>query len=131
MLIEAKSSSLVVHYRQAPHCEKAVRALVAALAAEDRGAEVLPALMAFELRPRGVDKGQALRRLMHLPPFAGRLPVFAGDDVTDEAAIAAARALGGVGLHVAQDFAAGAASVRAWLAASAASLQGETGHGRD
>ena len=52
--------------------------------------ELLPAHMLWEVRPRGADKGTAVRRLMDRAPFAGRLPVFIGDDVTDEDGIAAA-----------------------------------------
>ena len=81
--------------------------------------ELLPAQMLWEVRPRGVDKGTAVRRLMARPPFAGRLPVFVGDDVTDEDGIAAAQALGGVGLRVPEVFG-DAAGVRAWLEATAA-----------
>jgi trehalose 6-phosphate phosphatase len=51
---------------------------------------------------------------MDRSPFRGRLPVFIGDDVTDEDGIAAAVALGGVGLRV-QDVFGDAAGVRAWL----------------
>jgi len=53
---------------------------------------------------------------MEAPPFAGRIPVAIGDDVTDEDAIAAARARGGFGLRVGEAFG-GPAEVRAWLAA--------------
>jgi trehalose 6-phosphate phosphatase len=70
------------------------------------------------VRPRGADKGKAIRALMDRAPFVGRLPVFVGDDVTDEDAIAAAEAMGGVGLRV-QDAFVDAAGVRAWLQAIA------------
>jgi trehalose 6-phosphate phosphatase len=70
------------------------------------------------VRPRGADKGKAVAALMDHAPFRGRLPVFLGDDVTDEDAIAAAAAMGGVGLRV-QDAFGDAAGVRAWLQAIA------------
>ena len=120
--IEVKHHGLVVHFRQAPDHEAAtVTFLAGLLAAGDRGFEILPARRAFELRPRGVGKGNALRRLMETAPFAGRVPVFVGDDVTDEEAIAAAHALGGRGLHVGRDFGASPAAVRAWVARAAES----------
>jgi trehalose 6-phosphate phosphatase len=56
---------------------------------------------------------------MARPPFAGRLPLFVGDDVTDEDAIAAARALGGIGLKVDEAFGT-PQGVRDWLAQEAA-----------
>jgi trehalose 6-phosphate phosphatase len=115
IVIDEKLASIAVHYRQAPEREDAVRALVHRIAAEDSEFEVLPARMAFEIRPRGADKGTALRRFLQTPPFHGRRPVFVGDDVTDEDGILAARAAGGLGLHVARDFAGQPANVRRWL----------------
>ena len=73
--------------------------------------------MAWEIRPRGADKGSAVQAIMALPAFAGRLPVFIGDDVTDEDGMRPARAMGGAGLFVPSVFG-DAASVRAWLARS-------------
>ena len=115
---EPKAHGFVLHYRGAPHCAAAFHdALAALLAGADGGADfvVLAAKMAWEIRPRGVDKGSAVRALMAQPPFAGRTPIFVGDDVTDEDGIAAAESLGGVGLRVGTDFA-DAAAVRTWLA---------------
>jgi len=76
----------------------------------------MPALMAWELRARGTDKGTAVRALMAQPAFAGRRPLFIGDDATDWHGILAARALGGWGYRVDHQFR-DAAGVRAWLAA--------------
>ena len=70
--------------------------------------------MALELRPDGVDKGQAVRRVMEEMPFRGRLPVFVGDDVTDMDGVLAARELGGAGWLIPDDFP-DAASFREWL----------------
>ncbi|HAQ87243.1 MAG TPA: trehalose-phosphatase, partial [Pseudomonas sp.] len=39
----------------------------------------------FELKPRGASKGEVIRTFMQEAPFAGRTPVFIGDDLTDEA----------------------------------------------
>jgi trehalose 6-phosphate phosphatase len=69
----------------------------------------------MEIRPRKVDKGWAVERLMRDPPFMGRTPVFIGDDATDEDGFEAARSHGGYGLNVHRYFPSGAASVRDWL----------------
>jgi hypothetical protein len=53
--------------------------------------------------------------------FAGRLPSFIGDGVTDEDGKHVARATGGTGLRV-PDLFADAVGVRSWLAAAAAAL---------
>ncbi len=117
VLIEEKDISLVIHYRQAPQAGEHLRAIAERLIAES-GPDVvlLPAHMAFELRPRGSGKDFALAWFMKHAPFAGREPVFIGDDVTDEPAIALANELGGAGLHVARDFGGNPQQVRDWLA---------------
>ena len=71
--------------------------------------------MAWEIKPAGVDKGYAVSLLMEAAPFAGRKPVFVGDDVTDEDAIKAAVRLGGVGFRIGTDFPTPAV-FRSWLA---------------
>jgi trehalose 6-phosphate phosphatase len=58
-----------------------------------------------------------VRRLMKTPPFAGRKPVYVGDDVTDEPAITAAQEAGGLGLHVDRDFNGQPDQVRRWVKA--------------
>lgn len=124
--LEEKSIGFVVHYRQAPEAGPAIEAFMTDLVAPaEGGAELLPALMAFEVRAAGVGKGHAVRHLMAEPPFAGRVPVFIGDDVTDEEGMAEAEAQGGRGLHVARVFGGRPAEVRAWLALMADLLERE------
>jgi trehalose 6-phosphate phosphatase len=115
LLVEEKEFSLVLHYRRAPEHEEELRNLVHQLLADSDDATLLPAHCAFELKPRGGNKGDALAGFMAMAPFAGRRPIFIGDDVTDEPAIAKANELGGAGLHVKQDFAGSTEAVRDWL----------------
>jgi len=122
--VEEKTQSVAVHYRQAPEWEDDVKRLAATIVERDpTHFEILPAKMAVEIRARGASKGAVVDALMRSPPFAGRVPVFVGDDVTDEAGIVAARALGGHGLHVADAFDGQPSHVRAWLAQGAAALR--------
>ena len=117
--LERKERGFVLHYRAAPEAGPELGSRLAEMVAEQAASFALkPASMAWEVRPRGVDKGTAVRELMRLPPFAGRRPVFIGDDVTDEDGIRAARELGGAGYRVPEIFG-DAAGVRAWLASSA------------
>ncbi|MCS6879274.1 MAG: trehalose-phosphatase [Geminicoccaceae bacterium] len=113
-LLERKRAGFAVHARLAPEALAEIGRLLAGLVAEDPRFELLPAAMAFEVRPRGVDKGGALRSLMKEPPFVGRRPLFVGDDVTDLDAIAAARALGGWGFRMGEAVAT-PADLRSWL----------------
>jgi trehalose 6-phosphate phosphatase len=117
VIVETKPHGLALHYRAAPEMQDATRAaLLDLLRGHDEAFALMPAHMAFEIRPRAATKGRAVQALMQAAPFRGRRPVFVGDDVTDEDGMAAARDLGGLGLHVGRDFRGGPAEVRAWLA---------------
>ncbi len=113
-LLERKARGFVLHFRQAPEAGPVFRARLEALMQSWPQHVVMPALMAWEIKPAGIDKGSAVEALMRRAPFAGRVPVFVGDDVTDEDGMAVARAMGGLGLRV-QDHFTDAAGVRAWL----------------
>jgi trehalose 6-phosphate phosphatase len=117
-MLEPKSRGFVVHYRLAPSSGAVLEEGLRDLLRADPRFELLPAAMAWEIRPRGVDKGRALKTLMTLPPFAGLLPLFIGDDVTDDDAVLAALALGGAGLKVDTTFGT-PGGVRAWLGRAA------------
>jgi trehalose 6-phosphate phosphatase len=99
LLTEDKGSAVALHYRLAPEraaeCIAAMRALATA-----PELEIILGRMVVEARPRGASKGGALRRLAAHPPFAERLPVFVGDDITDEDGFRAAAELGGCGVKV-------------------------------
>lgn len=100
-LVEEKEISLAVHYRQAPQLGDAIAALRGTLADElPVEWELLEGDHVLEIRPAGLDKGAAIRAFMGEPPFAGRTPVFVGDDVTDEAGFRVVNELGGVSVKV-------------------------------
>ena len=117
-LLEEKQFGYALHWRRAPHWRDALVATAGRLTADQTALILLPAHAALEIRLRGADKATALARFMAEAPFAGRAPVFIGDDITDEPAIAWAEAHGGCGLHVARDFSGSPEAVRAWLAMS-------------
>jgi len=122
--IEEKTFNIVVHYRQAPSRREDIHAFLRALVDKaGDGFEILPARMAFEIRHRALNKGSAVKAFMARPLFAGRAPVFVGDDTTDEDGFRAAEALGGIRVDVRADFAGESAHVRAWLATFALQLQ--------
>ena len=97
--IEDKRYAIAVHFRHAPDAEGAVTQLTRSLAGS-LGLELQPGCKVVDLRLPGPDKGDALRAFCAEPPFAGRRPVFVGDDLTDEAGFAAARELRGFGVVV-------------------------------
>jgi trehalose 6-phosphate phosphatase len=118
-LVEHKRHGFVVHYRLAPEAAGPARDLLETLVAGNDAFTLMPARMAWEVKPRAVSKATAVTALMARAPFAGRVPVFIGDDVTDEAGMAAARAAGGHGLRL-QDAFGTPAELHLWLAALAA-----------
>jgi trehalose 6-phosphate phosphatase len=120
-LLEHKANGFVLHYRAAPALGPVLHEAMAALVDGSDRFVMVAARKAWELRPHGADKGTAVQALMRRAPFAGRVPVFVGDDVTDEDGMAAARQLGGVGLRVADAFGS-PAGVRAWLRAAQAGI---------
>jgi trehalose 6-phosphate phosphatase len=124
VLLEEKPYGFVLHYRRMPDAGPALgRALEALLDGEAGPFAIFPAAMAWEVRPRGVTKADAVRTLLGAPPFAGRVPLFIGDDATDEDGIRAAREAGGFGFRVQETFG-DAAGVRDWLARLAATPEG-------
>jgi len=101
LLLEMKSAGLAVHYRAAPQHAAVVEAATQQAVADQGGAFVLqPGKMVFEIKPKGVDKGRAIRRYMETAPFAGRTPVFVGDDLTDEKGFAVINELGGLAIKI-------------------------------
>lgn len=101
MLLEIKGAALALHYRNAPLAEPVAREATQRLVAEHADAYTLqPGKMVYEIKPKNVDKGRALTAFLDEPPFAGRMPVFAGDDLTDEKGFAVVNACGGLSIKV-------------------------------
>ena len=130
LLVEAKNTGLALHYRQAPHLAPLCEQTLTRVLNDVPGAELLRGKCVLEIKPAGPSKGRAIADFMCRPPFAGRVPLFMGDDVTDEAGFAAVQVLGGLGVKVgegatqAQARIGTPADVRAWLRASAQALAG-------
>jgi trehalose 6-phosphate phosphatase len=90
ILLEDKGYSLALHYRLAPHAEKAIYEAVSLIRADLPNApiEVLPGKSVCEIKHAGFTKATGVRELMTHAPFRGRRPIFIGDDVTDETVFA-------------------------------------------
>jgi len=120
LVIEDKGAAIAVHYRGAPQRAPEIEAAMRC-ALNGHSLEMISGKFVFELRPRGINKGTAVGALMATAPFSGRLPIFVGDDTTDEDGIAVAQALGGFGIKVGEGRSAARyrlpdpAAVRGWL----------------
>src|SRR6202789_816414 len=102
ILLEDKGYSLALHYRLAPHAEKAIYEAVSLIRADlpNAAIEVLPGKCVCEIKQAGFDKATGVRELMNHEPFRGRRPIFIGDDVTDESVFAIMPDLGGLAFSV-------------------------------
>jgi trehalose 6-phosphate phosphatase len=102
ILLEDKGYSLALHYRLAPHAEKAIYEAVSLIRADLPNApiEVLPGKCVCEIKHSGFTKATGVLELMTHEPFRGRRPIFIGDDVTDETVFAIMPDLGGLAFSV-------------------------------
>jgi trehalose 6-phosphate phosphatase len=101
VLLEDKGASLALHYRHAPSLAARCHALVRRAAQASNGAlAAVAGKMVIELMPRSAGKGRAIAEFLADAPFRGRVPVFIGDDTTDEDGFAAVNPLSGVSVHV-------------------------------
>lgn len=99
--LEDKGMTLAVHYRAVPRSGGVLsRALHRLLAREGEGIALCRGKMVLELRDARYTKASAVEAFLQRPPFAGRLPVFVGDDITDEDGFAAVERHGGIAMPV-------------------------------
>jgi trehalose 6-phosphate phosphatase len=101
LVFEHKGYSMALHYRLAPRLGGAAHAVVKEAARTvGEGVEVQRGKMVAELKLAGHDKGRAIDAFMREKPFAGRLPVFLGDDLTDEDGFRVVDRLGGHSIKI-------------------------------
>lgn len=96
---EDKPHGAALHFRSNPSLEGKGLAFAEHFASE-HGLQVKRGKCVIELVASGADKAAAVRNIMQAAPFHGALPVFVGDDVTDEDGMRAAAELGGFGIAV-------------------------------
>jgi trehalose 6-phosphate phosphatase len=121
LLVERKSKSVALHYRLAPALGPACRAAVEAALATAPGFALLDGKRVYEIRSPLADKGHAIAAFMAEAPFAGRRPVFAGDDATDEEGFELVNRQGGFSIKIGPGASAASyrlespSDLRAWL----------------
>ena len=123
-LVEDKGAAIALHWRQAPEAAGALTGFATGALARLPGYRLQAGDHVVELRPAQADKGDAIAAFLDEPPFFGRHPVFAGDDLTDEHGFDLVNDRGGLSVLVgarqhssARHGLAGPADVRAWLGA--------------
>ena len=101
LLLEHKRGGVSLHYRRAPELEPECRELVTrVMAGIGDSFRLIAGKMVFEIAPGAYDKGVAIRTFLENPPFAGRVPVFLGDDVTDEDGFRVVNELAGTSIRI-------------------------------
>jgi trehalose 6-phosphate phosphatase len=124
-IAERKGPNLALHWRAAPDAQDALRMFAASALRSLPGYRAQAGDQVLELRPGGTspDKGSAVEAFLAQAPFAGRTPVFVGDDLTDEHAFDVVNARNGMSIlvgartdSVARWHLPDPAAVRAWIA---------------
>ncbi len=100
-IVEDKNQSVAVHWRLAPQAEQPIRDLLEEMsAALGEDFRIQWGKSVAEILPVGFHKVGAIDVLMDMAPFAGRMPVVFGDDVTDEDAFRIVNARQGYSVKV-------------------------------
>lgn len=130
--VEDKGTCMALHFREAPAIAAAVADAANRIVDGLSGYDVQPGNRVVEIKPAGMDKGRAVAAFLAEPPFAGRVPVYVGDDLTDEHAFTTVNARGGISIRVgdraptrARCTLSDPAAVDAWLQRVLASFGGE------
>jgi trehalose 6-phosphate phosphatase len=124
IILEDKGYSVALHYRLAPNFERTIYDAVSAIRADlpEAPIEVLPGKSVCEIKHSGFTKASGVTELMKHEPFAGRQPIFIGDDVTDETVFAIMPTMNGISISVSRHargvdgYFESPSDVRAWLA---------------
>jgi trehalose 6-phosphate phosphatase len=99
--VERKGLSTAFHYRDAVELAPELRALLeTAVAPVEDTLHLLDSHLCYDVRARHANKGKVVERFLAAPPFAGRVPVYVGDDWTDEDGFTAALAGNGRAIRV-------------------------------
>lgn len=98
--LENKQQAVALHCRGSSGEWQQLHEAAIAVIAHLPGYELQAGRRVLEFKPEGMDKGRAVAELLQHEPFAGRLPVYAGDDLTDEHAFDAVNRAHGLSIRV-------------------------------
>ncbi|SER38840.1 trehalose 6-phosphatase [Faunimonas pinastri] len=121
VMVEDKGAAIVLHYRLVPDQKERVEEIAESVTKDLGELHSVPGHFISEIRQRGISKAEAVVALGLQEPFAGRIPVFVGDDRTDEDGFRGAALNGGFGVKVGEGATAAKyrladpSAVHAWL----------------
>jgi trehalose 6-phosphate phosphatase len=103
VVIERKTGAVAIHYRLRPDFEKRCRAVAQKIVSDRADLNLISGKMVCEIRLHGNNKGGVISSFLEERPFKGRRPIFAGDDVTDEAGFLSVNDCGGISIKIGED----------------------------
>jgi trehalose 6-phosphate phosphatase len=135
LFLEKKRGAVALHYRLRPDLESSCIAWMEDAASRIKGVVLTRGKMVVEARFHQATKGTAIRDFHNEPPFQNRIPLFAGDDATDEDGFETVNGIGGVSIKVGPGVSTARYRVRtvgdflSWLDATAKSIKELETHG--
>lgn len=100
LIVENKTYSLAIHFRQQPEKETHLNAFLEEILRENQQLAIQAGKFVKELKIKNIDKGVAVARFMDSQPFTSRQPWYFGDDLTDEKAFSWVNTHGGVSVKI-------------------------------
>ncbi|MGO9391110.1 trehalose-phosphatase [Rhodoblastus sp.] len=100
VVIERKTGAVAIHFRLRPDFEKKCQALARKILRERPDLHMIQGKMVCEIRLQGNDKGAVIATFLEERPFKGRIPIFVGDDATDEPGFVIVNACGGLSIKI-------------------------------
>ncbi|MDN5524146.1 trehalose-phosphatase [Acinetobacter sp.] len=100
LLIENKTYSVALHYRQCPELADIARQIAEDVQHRHAGLKINEGKFVFELLPLQADKGKAIEIILKHLNFSDVLPIFIGDDRTDESGFKIINHYNGISIKV-------------------------------
>ena len=100
LILERKHGAVALHYRKRPELEGECLTAMEDAARRASNITIRRGKMVIEAIGHSSNKGTAIGSFLGEVPFSGRVPVFAGDDLTDEDGFAFVNAQGGISIKV-------------------------------
>lgn len=100
LLIEYKTHSIALHYRNNPNLQEVARIIVLELLEKYSFMKLSKGKFVWELVPIEADKGTAIRSLMNNYELHDYRPIFIGDDITDETGFIVVNQANGISIKV-------------------------------
>ncbi|MFU8927514.1 trehalose-phosphatase [Acinetobacter puyangensis] len=102
LLIENKKYAVALHYRQYPEFAEIAQQIMQTLLQRYPALKLNQGKYVFELLPKQADKGEAIQTILNYLNIPKVLPIFIGDDRTDETGFIKINRLDGISIKVGQ-----------------------------